>query len=303
MPSTSAGPLVSVEELAALLAGPNPPVLLDARWSLPGQGPSGRERYQRAHLPGAVFVDVDTDLSAPPGPGTGRHPLPDAGRFQAVMRAAGVQASRPVVAYDSPDPISGAARAWWLLRYFGHPDVRVLDGGFAAWQAAGLPLTAEIPTPAAGDWQARPGGMPLLTTADVPAVARDHLLLDFRAPERYRGEQEPIDPVAGHIPGARNLPAADTLTADGHQLPPAELRKRLAALGVSPGETEGTVVGAYCGSGVAAAQGVLALRAAGLDAALYLGSWSEWVADPSRPVATGPEPGAYPPPPPGRRGG
>jgi thiosulfate/3-mercaptopyruvate sulfurtransferase len=299
MPTTSPEPLVSVTELAGLLDRPDPPVLLDARWSLPGQGPSGRDQYRRAHLPGAVYVDVGTDLSDPPGPGTGRHPLPGKERFQAAMRLAGVRADRPVVVYDAPDPISGAARAWWLLRYFGHQDVRVLDGGFAAWQAAGLPLTAEVPTPTLGDWQARPGGMPLLRAADIPAVARDHVLLDFRAPERYRGDHEPLDPVAGHIPGARNLPASQTMRADGRQLPPAVLRERLAALGVGGG----AVVGAYCGSGVAAAQGVLALRVAGLDGALYLGSWSEWVADPSRPVATGPEPGAYPPEPRGRQGG
>jgi len=292
MPNPHPSPLITAEELAALLDGPNPPVVLDARWSL--HGPPGRERHNQAHIPSAVYVDLDTDLSDPQGPGTGRHPLPDPERFQAAMRAAGVRADRPVVTYDSPDPISAAARAWWLLRYCGHPDVRVLDGGFASWQAAGLPVTAAIPDPQPGDWQAQSGNLPLLAAADIPAMARNHVLLDFRAPERYSGEVEPIDPVGGHIPGAGNLPASQTMTADGHQLPPAELRDRLAALGAG----EDALIGAYCGSGVAASQGILALHAAGLNGALYVGSWSEWVSDPARPIATGPEPGDYPPRPP-----
>ena len=293
MPNRHPNPLITTEELAELLDGPNPPTVLDARWSL--QGPPARERYDQAHLPGAVYVDLDTDLSDPQGPGTGRHPLPDPERFQATMRAAGVDADRPLVTYDSPDPISAAARAWWLLRYFGHPDVRVLDGGFAAWQAAGLSVTAVVPTPEPGDWQAQPGKLPLLKARQVAGMARDHVLLDFRAPERYSGEHEPLDPVGGHIPGAGNLPASETLAADGHQLPPGELRERFAASGIG----EGTLVGAYCGSGVAASQGILALHAAGLDGALYVGSWSEWVSDPARPVATGPEPGEFPPRAPG----
>jgi thiosulfate/3-mercaptopyruvate sulfurtransferase len=289
MPMQHPNPLITTEALAALLDSPHQPVVLDARWSL--QGPPGRERYAQAHLPGAAYLDLDTDLSDPEGPGTGRHPLPDPERFQAAMRAAGVRADRPVVAYDSPDPISGAARAWWLLRYFGHPDVRVLDGGFAAWQAAGLPVTAAVQRPDPGDWQAQPGKLPLLVAGHIPGMARNHVLLDFRAPERYSGEVEPLDPVGGHIPGAGNLPASQTLTTGGHQLPPDELRARFASFGIG----ENTLVGAYCGSGVAASQGILALQIAGLDGALYVGSWSEWVSDPSRPVATGPEPGEYPP--------
>ncbi len=282
-------PLISPEELAAQLDGPAPPVVLDARWSL--QGPPARERYDESHLPGAVFVDLGADLSAPPGPGTGRHPLPGLEQFQTAMQAAGVRTDRAVVVYDTPDPISGAARAWWLLRYFGHDDVRVLDSGFAAWQAAGLPLTALVPDPDPGDFQARPGHMPLLDAAGTAALARSGALLDFRAPERYRGDHEPLDPVGGHIPSSRNAPAAEDFSADGRLRPPAKLRQQFAALGA----TDGVPVGAYCGSGVAASHGVLALEVAGFQAALYVGSWSEWVSDPTRPVATGPDPGEMPP--------
>lgn len=196
--------LISVDELAARL-GPEGPVLLDVRWEL--GGPPGLDLYLSGHIPGAVFVDLDRALAGPPGPG-GRHPLPAAEEFAAAMRDAGVSGSRGVVVYDAGNSIA-AARAWWLLRYFGHGDVAVLDGGFAAWVAAGLavatdavsaPVPAPVPAPG-GDFRARPGGMPLLDADDAAILARSGVLIDARTGERFRGEQEPIDPVAGHIPG------------------------------------------------------------------------------------------------------
>ena len=272
--------LVSVVDLARELARPRPPVLLDVRWRL--GGPPGIDSYRAGHLPSAVFADLDRDLSGPPGPG-GRHPLPSAAAFQAAMRRAGVSDGRPAVAYDDGDA-AAASRAWWLLRYFGHRSVRVLDGGFRAWRVAGQPLTTAGPATEPGDFTARPGHMPLLDAAGASATARSGVLLDARAAERYRGETEPVDPVAGHIPGAVSAPAAGNVTVDGSFLAPAELREQFAALGAAAGEP----VGAYCGSGVTAAAEVLALEIAGIPAALYAGSWSSWVADPARPVATGP---------------
>ena len=275
------GPLVTAGQLAAELAGPGAPTVLDCRWTLAGG--ADRDGYGQGHLPGAVFVDLDRDLAAPPGAG-GRHPLPAPEAFQAAMRLAGVRDDRPVVAYDQGEP-GGAARAWWLLGWFGHPDARVLDGGLAAWVAAGLPLTAEAADPDPGDFTARPGGRSLLDAAGAARLATAGVLLDARAPARYQGLEEPVDPVAGHIPGARNAPMAD-LVGDHGLVPPASLRRLLDRHGARPG----TPVGAYCGSGVVAAHLVLACEVAGIPASLYAGSWSDWVADPSHPVATGPEP-------------
>jgi thiosulfate/3-mercaptopyruvate sulfurtransferase len=272
----TAGPLVTPRQLAAELAGPAPPTLLDCRWALAGG--ADRAGYDQGHLPGAVFVDLDRDLSGPPGAG-GRHPLPAPEAFQAAMRRAGARQGRPVVAYDQGQP-GGAARAWWLLGWFGHPGARVLDGGLPAWVAAGLPLTTEVPDPEPGDLTARPGGRPVLDAAAAAELAATGVLLDARAPARYQGLEEPVDPVAGHIPGARNLPITDLPGDHGR------LRELLAADGVP----DGAPVGAYCGSGVVAAQLVLALEAAGVPATLYPGSWSDWITDPSRPVATGPTP-------------
>ncbi|MFG3300827.1 sulfurtransferase [Micromonospora chersina] len=273
--------LVEPDRLAAELDRADPPTLLDVRWRL--AGPPGREDYLVGHLPGAVFVDLDTELCGRPG-AAGRHPLPDPAALQAALRAAGVRAGHPVVVYDGGDGMS-AARAWWTLRWAGHRAVRVLHGGFPAWVAAGLPLSTEAPAPPPGDVTVTPGELPVLDAGEAArlAAADAGVLLDVRAAPRYRGETEPIDPVAGHIPGAVNLPAPGYV-ADG-RFPAAEaLRERFAAAGVA----EGAPVGAYCGSGVTAAQAVLALHLAGRpDAALYVGSWSNWVADPDRPVATG----------------
>jgi thiosulfate/3-mercaptopyruvate sulfurtransferase len=281
------GPLIAVDDLARLLAAAASPAatLLDVRWRL--GGPPGRELYAAGHIPSAVFADLDRDLSAPPGAG-GRHPMPAAAGFEAAMRRAGVRGDRPVVVYDDADS-TAAARAWWLLRYFGHPSVRVLDGGFRAWVASGHPAETGPPaaSPEAGDFTAVAGHLDLLDAAGAAALARAGLLLDARAGERYRGETEPLDPVAGHIPGAVSAPTAENVNRDGTFRPPADLARRFAALGAGGG----AAVGAYCGSGVTAAHEVLALTLAGIPAALYVGSWSEWSTDPARPVATGPDPG------------
>jgi len=272
-------PLVSAADLAVLLDSASPPVVLDSRWRL--GGPPARDDYAAGHVPGAVFVDLDADLAAPPGKG-GRHPLPDAEAFEAAMRRRGVSGDSTVVVYDDADG-TAAARAWWLLRYFGHDAVAVLDGGYRAWVSAGLPVSADVPSPEPGDFVAKAGGMPVLSAGEAAALARDGVLLDARAAERYRGEVEPIDPVAGHIPGAVSAPTVANAGPDGRFLPPEVLRERFATLGAD-GERP---VGAYCGSGVTAAHEVLALHLAGVDAALYAGSWSEWVTDPARPVETG----------------
>jgi thiosulfate/3-mercaptopyruvate sulfurtransferase len=276
--------LVSPEALAAELASGRPPVLLDVRWNL--GGPPGLDEYRLGHLEHARFVDLDVDLAAPPGPGRGRHPLPDATAFEAAMRRCGVNDDSAVVVYDAGGGLS-AARAWWLLRHAGHDDVRLLDGGVAAWTAAALPLTTTAPPDAAGTMRVRPGGMPVLDATSAAALARAGVLLDARAGERYRGEVEPVDTVAGHIPGARSAPTAANLGGAGTFLSGAALRDRFESMGAAAG----VAVGAYCGSGVTAAHEVLALALAGIPAALYPGSWSEWISDASRPVATGPESG------------
>jgi thiosulfate/3-mercaptopyruvate sulfurtransferase len=258
------------------------------------------DAYREGHLPGAVFIDLDAELAGPAGSGSGgRHPLPEVGVFEAAMRAAGLRQGQQAVVYDDAGATI-AARLWWLLRYFGHDQVAVLDGGLAAWAAAGLPVTADTPRPAPGDFTAGPGGgMPVLDDESAAIVARTGFLFDARAAERYRGEVEPVDPAAGHIPGAISAPATGNLAADGTFLPPAGLRARFASLGLpqagaaAPGADGAlqSVVGAYCGSGVTATQEILALELAGQRAALYVGSWSAWSADPVRPVATGQEPG------------
>lgn len=284
-------PIIAASELARLIADDTPPtrrpVLLDVRWEL--GGPPGRPAYEAGHLPGAVYVDLDTELAAPPGPG-GRHPLPDPEVFGAAMRRAGVSHDRLVVAYDGGQGWA-AARAWWLLRWAGHERVRVLDGGLAAWQGG---LTTRVQKPTEGDFVPRPGQLPVLDADQAAELARRGVLLDARAGERYRGEVEPVDPVAGHIPGAVSAPTTDNVGPDGLLLPAERLAARFAALGVGPDTDrpdDAPTVGVYCGSGVSAAHEVLALAVAGRTAALYPGSWSEWTATPGRPVATGPEPG------------
>lgn len=272
-------PIITASECASELAGPRPPVLLDVRWQQ--GGPHGRPDYEAGHIPGAVFVDLDADLAGPAGSG-GRHPLPDPEEFGATMRRAGVRTDTPVVVYDGGQGWA-AARAWWLLRWTGHENVRVLDGGLAAWAGK---LDTRIPTPDEGDFRPVPGALPLLDADGAAALARSGLLLDARAAARYRGEVEPIDRVAGHIPGAVSAPTTENVEEDGRFLPAASLAARFGELGAD----RASEVGVYCGSGVSGAHEVLALAVADIPAALYVGSWSEWSADESRPVATGPDP-------------
>ncbi|MGW1588470.1 sulfurtransferase [Streptomyces sp. NPDC002386] len=279
--------IISATELAHEIEGEAPPVLLDVRWQLSlakaaGEPEfDGRAEYAAGHIPGAVFVDLDRELASAPGEG-GRHPLPDLAEFGAAMRRAGVSATRPVVVYDGGVGWA-AARAWWLLRWTGHPDVRCLDGGLPAWQGA---LSTATPAPAEGDFRPVPDPAGLLDADQAAALAESGVLLDARAGERYRGEVEPIDRVGGHIPGAVSAPTTENVGPDGRFLSAADLRDRFKALGVSTD----VPVGVYCGSGVSAAQEVLALAVAGIPSALYVGSWSQWSSDPSRPVAVGPDP-------------
>lgn len=276
--------LVDVPTLQAELAGPNPPSLLDVRWAL-GDA-HGHDHYRSGHVPGAVFVDLDTELAEPTVPTEGRHPLPPVAKLQAAARRWGVSAGRPVVVYDNSGGLA-AARAWWLLRWAGVADVRLLDGGLAAWTAAGLELdTGDPVAPAEGDVVLSSGHLPVLTADEAGDLARDGVLLDARAAERYRGEVEPVDSKAGHIPGARSAPTSDNLAEGGRFRAAEDLRSRFAALGA----TDGARVGVYCGSGITAAHQVAALAVAGVDAALYPGSWSAWSSDPDRPVAVGPDP-------------
>ena len=272
--------LVEPDELGLLLSGRHQVTLLDVRGSI--TGPPGRPQYEAGHLPGAVFVELETELSGTPGEG-GRHPLPDPDAFQAAMRAAGVDDDVPVVVYDGATSLY-AARLWWLLTDAGHPDVRVLDGGYAGWLAAGHPVeTGAAPAVAPGGFVARPGRRDRVTVEQIVADPGAYTLVDVRAAERYRGEVEPIDPVAGHIPGALNRPAALLLDEGARFRSADEIAAAYAGV-------EAPVL--YCGSGVTAAQALLALEAAGIEGArIYPGSWSEWIRDPDRPVATGEQPG------------
>lgn len=272
-------PIITASECASESAGPRPPVLLDVRWQL--GGPHGRADYEAGHIPGAVFVDLDAELAGPAG-SNGRHPLPDPEAFGSAMRRAGVSRGTSVVVYDGGQGWA-AARAWWLLRWTGHQDVRVLDGGLAAWTGE---LSTAIPAPAEGDFRPEPGALETLDADGAAAFARSGLLLDARAAERYRGDVEPIDRVGGHVPGAVSAPTSENVGEDGRYLPAAELAARFSGLGATSAEG----VGVYCGSGVSGAHEVLALEIAGFRGVLYPGSWSEWSFDGSRPVAKGPDP-------------
>jgi thiosulfate/3-mercaptopyruvate sulfurtransferase len=270
---------------ADLLAAGTRVVLLDVRWALGDD--QGRAKYLAGHLPGAVFVDLETELADPPSAAQGRHPLPSVQRLQSVARRWGIRAGDAVVAYDATGGLA-AARAWWLLRWGGIGDVRLLDGGLDAWVRAGGRLESGNVVPEPGDVTLTGGGMPVLTIDEAAALpASGGVLLDARAGERYRGEVEPIDPRAGHVPGAVSAPTTANLSSDGTFLRTTELVDRFVALGVGPR----TTVGVYCGSGVNAAHEVAALAAAGIEAALWPGSWSQWSNEPGRPVATGVDPG------------
>jgi thiosulfate/3-mercaptopyruvate sulfurtransferase len=279
-------PLVSVEWLREHLRDPNlRPV--DVRWSLTERG-HGRAEYMAAHIPGAAFMDVDDDLAAPRGQGPGRHPLPTAEAFAVVAGRAGIGSDTHVIAYDASGG-AYAARLWWLLRYFGHDRVSLLDGGWPAWQAAGYPTEQAVPSIAPAAFIAVPHAEMLADAAAVDLLRRDPraLVLDARATERYEGRAEPIDPQAGHIPGARSAPYAGNLREDGCMKSADDLRERYLALGADSAER----IVCYCGSGVTAAHTIFALFLAGrADALLYEGSWSDWSSDPTHPVAMGLEP-------------
>ncbi len=284
--------LADPEELRGLLAAGREVCVLDVRWAL-GRT-DGAAQHRAGHVPGAVYVDLDTELAAPATTRDGRHPLPAVVDLQAAARRWGVRTGVPVVAYDAVGGMS-AARAWWLLRWCGVPDVRILDGGLDAWVAAGGALEVGDVAPEPGDVVLSAGGLEVLGPDDVAAIAaevqqnrvarvsREPVLLDARAAERFRGEVEPVDPRAGHIPGATSAPTAGNLDGSGRFLDSETLRSRFARLGAAP---DARVV-VYCGSGVTAAHEVAALAAVGVEAALYAGSWSQWSADLGRSVATG----------------
>jgi len=279
--------LIEAGQLASLLGDPRLRIF-DCRFDL-ARPSYGRAAYLDAHLPGAVYADLNADLSGPATATSGRHPLPSPSGFEARLRAWGVDAGSLVVAYDDGNG-AYASRLWWMMRWLGHDDVAVLDGGMQRWRQLGLPLDALVPAPGPGNFRARPRAAMAVPADQVLAAAKDPAtrLLDARAPERYRGDVEPIDKVAGHIPGARNHPFGISLDPQGRFLPPEALREAFAASldGVPP---ESAI--AYCGSGVTACHLLLALEHAGLAGArLYPGSWSEWSSDPSRPVATGAAP-------------
>ncbi|HEY5518730.1 MAG TPA: sulfurtransferase [Cellulomonas sp.] len=277
--------LVGAGELDRLLAAGEPVVLLDVRWAL-GRA-DGRAEHAAGHVPGAVYVDLETELAGPPSAAQGRHPVPPVLQLQAAARRWGVRAGVPVVAYDAVGGMS-AARAWWLLRWAGVEHVRLLDGGLAAWvEADGALETGEL-EPVTGDVTLRAGVLPTLDADHAATLAAGDagVLLDARAAARYRGEVEPVDARAGHIPGAVCAPTTGNLDDAGRFLGATELRDRFAALRVVPGGDE---VGVYCGSGVTAAHQVAALASIGVEAALYPGSWSQWSADPARDVVVGPD--------------
>jgi thiosulfate/3-mercaptopyruvate sulfurtransferase len=278
--------LISVGDLAHRLSeGAGGIRILDVRWTV--AAPDGRADYCDGHIPGAVFVDLDAELSDRTVSGHGRHPLPSAAGLEHSARRWGLNPGESVVVYDDWNG-QAAARAWWLLSASGVVDVRILDGGWSAWKRAGRPIqTGEVhPVPGTLIVESLDG----LATVDADAVgaranSASHVVLDARSQARYRGDEEPFDPRAGHIPGAVSAPTADNLSPDGTFLP-ADLRVRFAALGA--GTAPVTV---YCGSGVTAAHQIAALAIAGYDAALFPGSWSEWSSRSDRAVATGPEPG------------
>ncbi len=268
-------PLITPDELSAILARRDLRIF-DVRWYL-ADPTAGRTEYGDAHIPGAVFVDLEADLSRRDGPG--RHPLPTPREFTETLRRLGLDKDHHVVVYDASAGAT-AARLWWMLRSAGHSRTQLLDGGLVAWRAGGHPTTTAVPV-------VKRGHFPSMTewagVVDAREVADwEGPVVDARAADRYRGEHEPIDPVAGHIPGAINLPFTDNLFDDSQRIDPEAVARRFEGL-------DGAVV--YCGSGVTACHDLLAMELAGVEGGvLYEGSWSDWSADPSRPVATGPDP-------------
>ena len=278
--------LITPSQLASLIAGGTPVAVLDVRWRL--DQPDGRGDYETGHIPGAVYVDLETELSDHSVAGRGRHPLPSGDALQAAARRWGLNDGVPVVVYDDWNR-AGSARAWWVLSAAGVQGVRILDGGLSAWVAAGQELAKGTESPAPGDitlahGDLYNGALATLTAEEVTSFTDSGVLVDARAPERFRGEVEPVDPVAGHIPGAGNAPSTATLGEDGTFRDASQLRELFA----SAGADGSAPVGVYCGSGVTAAVDLVALKIAGVDATLFPGSWSQWSSDAANPVATGP---------------
>jgi thiosulfate/3-mercaptopyruvate sulfurtransferase len=277
--------LITATELTALLEAGDPLTILDVRWRL--DEPDGQPAYLQGHLPGAVYVSLEAELSDHTVAGRGRHPLPSGRNLQAAARGWGIRQDVPVVVYDDWNR-AGSARAWWVLTAAGLANVRILDGGLGAWRSAGLTLETGPVNPQPGNVTVLHNDLyagSRLTLTAQQSGAGGVTLLDARAPERFRGEVEPVDPVAGHIPGAHNLPSRALLTDDGTFLGDDALTDLLSDRGI---DTSGPL-GAYCGSGVTASITIAALAAVGYDAALFPGSWSEWSSDPDRLVARGPE--------------
>jgi thiosulfate/3-mercaptopyruvate sulfurtransferase len=289
MPHTHYTTLISAGNLAErLAAAPGSVLVLDCRFDLAAPE-SGEAAYAAGHIPGAHYLHLDRDLSGAKSGSNGRHPLPERAALVEKLASLGLKDGQQVVAYDAQGGMY-AARLWWLLRWLGHDSAALLDGGLNAWQAAGQSLDTAVPPQSAGSFKAH---APLAVTVDAQAVERNlidrHLvLIDARAPDRYRGENETLDPVGGHIPGALNRFFKDNLNADGRFKTAHELRD---AFGPLLGAAAPDRVVLQCGSGVTACHNALAMEIAGLHgAALYGGSWSEWSANPSRPMATGATP-------------
>ena len=283
MTDRQSSPLIGVDELAELQRREPRLVTLDVQWVL-GRT-DGHDRFLESHIPGSRYVDLDRELASPPSAEFGRHPLPTREAFEHTLRLLGVTAESTIVAYDQSHGFS-ASRLWWLLRNAGL-EGRVLDGGLAAWRAAGHPVEAgEVSTGSTSELEIDWDRLATLTIDDASSFPSLGVLLDARAPERYRGEVEPLDPRAGHIPGAVSAPVTGNLNPDGSFLSVAQLRDRFASLGVD----ETTPVAAYCGSGITASHQLLALEVAGFPGALFPGSWSQWSEDASRPAAVGASP-------------
>ncbi|WP_445153954.1 sulfurtransferase [Arthrobacter sp. Hor0625] len=276
--------LMTVAELKDRMNAGARTVLLDVRWAL--GDPHGHAHYLETHLPGAVFVDLPAELAGPADPTRGRHPLPSVEEFERSARSWGLRDGDVVVAYDDSGNLA-AARLWWMLRNAGFAGVCLLDGGLGAWQAAGFDVESGEPDVEPGDVVLSDGVMPAIGAAEAAMWSGRGLLLDARAGERYRGEIEPVDPRAGHIPGAVSAPTTANLGPDGRFLPADELRDRFTSLGVRVD----LPTAVYCGSGVTAAHEIAALEIAGFPAALYPGSFSEWSTNPSNDVVTGAVPG------------
>lgn len=275
--------LISVDTLKDHLDNPEW-VVFDCRFAL--DNPEwGSGEYQASHIPGALYAHLDRDLAAPQRPDTGRHPLPDTDAFVRWLGENGVDGSRQVVAYDQGGG-AFAARLWWMMRWVGHEAAAVMDGGWAAWTAAGFPVSDKVPAPGPAVFEPAVDNELWLTSEQLESALRDQRvrLVDARGAERYRGDSEPIDPVAGHVPGAVNLPFTDNLDEQGRFKDPEALRRRFES--VAEGNNDEVVH--MCGSGVTAAHNLLAMEVAGLAGSrLYPGSWSEWITNPDRPIATG----------------